>query len=312
MMDLPMTVVDSIGNTPVLKLSGLFNQYDGLEVFAKLEFLNPSGSIKDRMVRYMLDDAQNRNLLSSKLVVESSSGNTGAALAMMAAVRRLKCEISVPRSISQEKIQRLEAYGATVHIFNSQSGASDYCDYGRMIALEKGGYYLDQYCSALNWQSHYSDTAPELWKQLHARLDYMVCGIGSGGKITGLARFLKEKSPSTLIVGVEPAGSIFTSIKAGTAQVQISDSIIEGVGKKEVPRSLDLSVVDEIIQVPDEVAVQFTRRLAREEGILAGGSSGCVVAAINILARRGVRGRVATIFPDLSEILCAGPEFVVR
>lgn len=298
MRDSPTTVVDSIGNTPLTKLSRLFNQYDGLEVFAKLEFLNPSGSIKDRMVRYMLHDAQQRGLLSSKLVVESSSGNTGAALAMMAALYQLKCEISVPRSISQEKIQRLEAYGASVHVFHPQSGASDYREYGRILALEKGGYYLDQYCSALNWQAHYSDTAPELWSQLPGRLDYLVCGIGSGGTITGLARFLKEKSPGTLIVGVEPTGSVFSSTKTGAAQGKISDSIIEGVGKKEVPRSLDLSVVDEIVQVPDELAIQFTRRIAREEGILAGGSSGCIAAGIDILARRGVRGRVATLFPD--------------
>jgi cystathionine beta-synthase len=291
------SVLDAIGNTPVVRLQRLYPHHD---VVAKLEFMNPGGSIKDRMVRHMLrhlPDGVHR-------VVESSSGNTGAALAMAAAVRGLRCDVTVPDSTSGEKIRRIEAYGATVHRGTAGVPESDERNYMRMarrIAAEDDAFHLDQYESALNRQAHYTDTAPELWFQLDGRIDCFVCGIGSGGTISGIGRFLKEHDPRIVVIGVEPLHSSYRAAVAGAAagggEAGPFDTVIEGVGKRKPCATFDAAVVDDVIQVPDDVAVDFCHRLAREEGILAGGSSGCVAAGIARLLPK-LSGRVVTVFPD--------------
>ncbi|MBB3220839.1 PLP-dependent cysteine synthase family protein [Pseudoduganella umbonata] len=289
------SVLDAIGNTPVVRLQRLFRDHD---VVAKLEFMNPGGSIKDRMVRYML-----RYLPAGvEHVVESSSGNTGAALAMAAAVRGLRCDVTVPDRTSTEKIRRIEAYGAQVHMCASslaEAHEHSYYSMAESIAAEHGAFHLDQYRSALNRQAHYTDTAPELWFQLDGRIDCFVCGIGSGGTISGIGRFLKERDRRITVIGVEPLHSSYREAVTGAAPDEDGTfgTVIEGVGKRAPSGTFDAAVVDDVIQVPDDVAVDFCHRLAREEGILAGGSSGCVAAGIARLLPR-LSGRVVTVFPD--------------
>ncbi|TWI64315.1 cystathionine beta-synthase [Pseudoduganella lurida] len=287
------SVLDAIGNTPVVQLGRLFGGHD---VVAKLEFMNPGGSIKDRMVRYMLRHRPE----GVTHVVESSSGNTGAALAMAAAVQGLRCDVTVPDRTSPEKIKRIEAYGATVHVCDAslpEAHADSYQSLATRIAAEQGALHLDQYRSGLNRNAHYTDTAPEMWFQLDGRIDYFVCGIGSGGTISGVGRFLKDRNPNIIVIGVEPPHSAYREAVTGEADEGEFRTALEGVGKRKVAASFDASVVDDVIRVNDDDALSYLHRLAREEGILAGGSSGCVTAGIAQLLPR-ITGRVVTIFPD--------------
>lgn len=290
------SVLDAIGNTPLVRLRRLFPGHD---VVAKLEFMNPGGSIKDRMVRHVL-----RHMPPGvERVVESSSGNTGAALAMAAAVGALRCDVTVPEQTSVEKIRRMEAYGAVVH--KGASGAHEphersYLGMAERIAAEHGAFHVDQYRSDLNRQAHYVDTAPELWTQLDGRIDVFVCGIGSGGTISGIGRYLKERDPRIVVIGVEPPHSAYRAAVTGAptgGEAGAFGTVIEGVGKRKPCSIFDAAVVDDVIQVPDDMAVDYCHRLAREEGILAGGSSGCVAAGIAQLLP-ALAGRVVTVFPD--------------
>lgn len=287
------SVMDAIGNTPVVRLSRVF---PNANVVAKLEFMNPGGSIKDRMVRHMLRHMPN----GTGNVVESSSGNTGAALAMAGAVFGLECTVTVPDTTSDEKIKRIEAYGANVHVCAARGAGAgpDYQVLAHDLAKESGAYYLDQYCSHRNREAHYVDTGPELWKQMQGEIDIFVCGIGSGGTISGIGRYLKERNPNLRVIGVEPSRSAYRKLVTDKPSEGSYSTVLEGVGKREPSRSFDPAVVDDVVQVEDEDALAWMRRLAQEEGILAGGSSGCVVAGINSLLPKLGNARIVTLFPD--------------
>jgi cystathionine beta-synthase len=288
------SVMEAIGKTPVVRLKRVFADAN---VVAKLEFMNPGGSIKDRMVRFMLQHMP----AGTERIVESSSGNTGAALAMASAVLGLECQVTVPAATSIEKVRRIGAYGAQVHVCapdNGNPGEPGYHALAERIARESGAYYLDQYCSELNRQAHYADTGPELWEQLQGEIDVFVCGIGSGGTISGIGRYLKERNPAVRVIGVEPLHSSYQGVVAGAARDGEFCSAIEGVGKREPCRSFDAAVVDDVVQVTDDESLAWVRRLARDEGILAGGSSGCVTAGVARLLPQ-LRGmRIATVLPD--------------
>jgi len=293
--------MEAIGNTPAVRLARLFAHKPEVEIIAKLEYMNPSGSIKDRMVRYMLKHARENGKLDAKRVVESSSGNTGAALAMACAVHKFGCEISVPDRTSVEKIKRIGAYGAKVHACPADlpsHHAESYHSKAEILAEETGAFHLDQYRSGLNREAHYFDTAPELWEQLSGRLDYFVCGIGSGGTISGIGKYLKERNPKIRVIGVEPNGSAYSSTIGSSVSNNGFRTIIEGVGKQSPSESFDASVIDDVIQVPDTLSLEYCHRLARDEGILAGGSSGSVTAGVAKLLEQVNRGRIVTIFPD--------------
>jgi cystathionine beta-synthase len=288
------SVMDAIGNTPVVRLARLFA---GLDVVAKLEYMNPGGSIKDRMVRHMLKSLP----AHTGRVVESSSGNTGAALAMASAVLGLQCDVTVPAATSIEKIKRIRAYGAEVHVCAPEDGsdpAGGYQAVAERLAQGADIHYLDQYRSALNGEAHYRDTGPELWRQLAGEIDVFVCGIGSGGTISGIGRYLKEQKAGLTVIGVEPRNSAYRKVVTATAAEGPFASVVEGVGKRHASGSFDPHVVDDVIQVDDDAALDWCRRLAAEEGILAGGSSGCVTAGIAQLLPRLAGKRVATVFPD--------------
>ncbi|TFW32865.1 PLP-dependent cysteine synthase family protein [Massilia horti] len=286
--------MDAIGNTPVVKLKRLF---PNAHVVAKLEYMNPGGSIKDRMVRHMLK----RMPASTRRVVESSSGNTGAALAMASAVLGLECDITVPETTSVEKVKRIGAYGANVHVCGAENEGTPghgYQAVAERMAQERNAFYLDQYCSELNRQAHYVDTGPELWSQLRGEIDVFVCGIGSGGTISGIGRYLKEQNPALRVIGVEPLHSSYRQMVTDVSAPGQFATVIEGVGKCKPSRSFDPTVVDDVIQVADEEALAWGRRLAQEEGILAGGSSGCITAGIAQLLPQLQGKRVAAVFPD--------------
>jgi cystathionine beta-synthase len=295
------SVMEAIGHTPAVRLARLFAEKPDVEVIAKLEYMNPSGSIKDRMVRYMLKHARENHQLDAKRVVESSSGNTGAALAMACAVHDLDCEVSVPDRTSVEKIKRISAYGAKVHPCPSDvpgDHPESYYSKAEALAEKTGAFHLDQYRSGLNREAHYFDTGPELWEQMAGRIDYFVCGIGSGGTISGIGKYLKERNPKIRVIGVEPNGSAYHSTVVSSASSTAFRTIIEGVGKQTPSESFDASVIDDVIQVPDTLSLEYCHRLARDEGILVGGSSGSVTAGVAKLLEQISHGRVVTIFPD--------------
>ena len=288
------SVMDAIGNTPAVRLGRLFPGYD---VVAKLEYMNPGGSIKDRMVRHMLKSLP----ADTARVVESSSGNTGAALAMASAVLGLQCDVTVPQTTSIEKIKRIRAYGAEVHLCAPDDGldpAAGYHAVAERLAQGDNVHYLDQYRSALNREAHYRDTGPELWRQLAGEIDVFVCGIGSGGTISGIGRYLKEQKRDLVVLGVEPRNSAYRKLVTDTPADGEFASVVEGVGKRQPSGSFDPAIVDDVVQVADDDALDWCRRLAAEEGILAGGSSGCVAAGIAHLLPRLAGKRVATVFPD--------------
>ena len=285
--------MEAIGETPVVRLGRVF---PGADVVAKLEYMNPGGSIKDRMVRHMLRHMPQ----GTAHVVESSSGNTGAALAMASAVLGLRCDVTVPDTTSCEKIKRIKAYGATVHPCAPDNGesANGYHAVAERLAREHEAYYLDQYCTSLNREAHYRDTGPELWRQLAGEIDVFVCGIGSGGTISGIGRYLKECDARVRVIGVEPPNSAYRKLVTDQPPEGEFGTRIEGVGKRQASSSFDPAAVDDVVQVKDEDALAWCHRLAREEGILAGGSSGCVAAGIAGLLPRLKGLRVATVFPD--------------
>jgi cystathionine beta-synthase len=279
--------MEAIGETPVVRLGRVFPD---ASVVAKLEYMNPGGSIKDRMVRHMLRHMP----AGTRHVVESSSGNTGAALAMASAVLGLRCDVTVPDTTSREKLKRIAAYGARVHL----CAPDDYHAVAERLVDEHDAHYLDQYCTPLNREAHYRDTGPELWRQLAGEVDVFVCGVGSGGTISGIGRYLKEQDARVRVIGVEPLGSSYRKLVTDQAPAGVLATTIEGVGKRQPSRSFDPAVVDDVVQVSDEDALAWCRRLAREEGILAGGSSGCVAAGIAQLLPRLRSLRIATVFPD--------------
>lgn len=288
------SVMEAIGNTPVVRLKRIFpNAY----VVAKLEYMNPGGSVKDRMVRHMLHSMPP----GTERVVESSSGNTGAALAMASAVFGLRCEVTVPETTSVEKIKRIEAYGAHVHLCsvdNDKAAELGYHAVAERIAKAGDAFYLNQYCSDQNRQAHYMDTGPELWTQLDGEIDVFLCGIGSGGTISGIGRYLKERNPALRVIGVEPINSSYRKAVTGVSIQGEFVTVIEGIGKRQPSSSFDPSVVDDVIQVSDEQGLAWGRRLSREEGILAGGSSGCIVAGIAAVLPKFEGMRIVTLFPD--------------
>ena len=288
------SVMDAIGNTPVVRLGRLFPGYD---VVAKLEYMNPGGSIKDRMVRHMLRSMP----AGTERVVEASSGNTGAALAMASAVLGLQCDVTLPEATSIEKIKRIRAYGAEVHLCAPDDGSDPgggYQGVAERMAKGKNVHCLDQYRSALNREAHYRDTGPELWRQLAGEIDVFVCGIGSGGTISGIGRYLKEQRRGLTVIGVEPRNSSYRKLVTDEPTDGPFASAVEGVGKRNPSASFDPAVVDDVVQVKDDDALDWCRRLAAQEGILAGGSSGCVTAGIAQLLPRLAGKRVATVFPD--------------
>jgi len=272
-------------------------------VLAKLELFNPGGSVKDRIGIAMIEVAEKQGLIKpGYVIVEPTSGNTGIGLALAALVKGYKIIFTVPDKMSKEKIDLLKAFGAKVIITPTAVAPDHPASYvkvaERIVKETPNAFMPNQYFNQANPDAHYRTTGPEIWEQTNGRIDVLVAGMGTGGTITGTGRFLKEKNPKIRVVGVDPEGSMFQHEFYGT-KGETHTYKVEGIGEDFMPSTLDLRVIDEIVTVSDRDAFLTARRLAREEGILAGGSSGAAVfAALQVAEKLRENQTVVVILPD--------------
>jgi len=296
-------VLSVIGNTPLIQLKKVMPE-NSARVFAKAEFLNPSGSVKDRMALYIIEKAEKDGLLKpGGTIVENTSGNTGAAVAMVAALKGYKAIFTMPDKMSTEKINLLKAFGAKVIVTPTNVPADSplsYYETAKRIARETpNSFYLNQYHNPLNIEAHYHTTAPEIWEQTQGELDFLVAGIGTGGTLSGVGKYLKEKNPKIKIMAVDPIGSVFYQYFKTGKLPQPHVYKVEGIGEDMLTGAMDFSVVDEIYQVNDRQSFLMARKLTRQEGLFVGGSSGAAAHVAIELAKKVEKDKIiVVILPD--------------
>ncbi len=294
-----------IGETPLVAL-GRLGEGLGAEVVAKLEYLNPGGSVKDRIGVAMIEAAVAGGALEpGGLIVEPTSGNTGIALAMVCAARGYELVLTLPEGMSRERTKLLRSYGAEVHETPSLGGMGEAIGLAEQIVAERGAFMPQQFSNPANPEIHRRTTAEEIWRDTGGEVDVLVAGVGTGGTITGVGQVLKERRPAVHVVGVEPAASpVLSGGMPGPHKIQ-------GIGPGFVPEILDRSVIDEVITVGDEVALEVARDSARREGLLVGISAGAAFhAALEVAARPEMAGkRIVTIAPDGGERYMSLPFF---
>ena len=297
-----------IGNTPLLEL-GNYEKAKGLEatILAKLEYLNPAGSVKDRIALAMLDDAEQRGLLKpDSVIIEPTSGNTGIGLAAVAAARGYRIILTMPETMSVERRSLLRAYGAELVLTEGAKGMKGAIAKAQELAAQtKNSFLPGQFTNPANPRAHRETTGPEIWRDTDGRVDIFVAGVGTGGTVTGVGEYLKAQNPAVRIVAVEPAGSpVLSGGASGPHKIQ-------GIGAGFVPDTLNRAVLDEILPVENEDAFAAGRELARREGVLAGISSGAALHAATVLARRPEnRGKViVALLPDTGDRYLSTPLF---
>jgi len=301
-------ITDLVGHTPLLRLTNYMAAHDlPATLLAKLESMNPAGSAKDRVALSMIDDALRRGVLQpGGTLIEPTSGNTGIGLAMAAAAMGYRCVLVMPDTMSMERRLLLAAYGAQVELTPGKDGMTGAIARAQQLQQETpNSLIMGQFDNPANPDAHYRTTGPELWQDTDGQIDVFVAGAGTGGTISGVARYLKERNPAVRIVAVEPADSpLLTQGKAGPHPLQ-------GIGANFVPANLDLSLIDEIIPVSGEDAYQTGRELAQNEGVLVGITSGAAVwAAAQIARRPEYRGKtIVVLLPDSGERYLSTPMF---
>ena len=297
------TILDVIGGTPLVRLNRIAQGFRPT-MLAKLEYLNPGGSVKDRIGIAMLEAAeQGGKIKPGGTIIEGTSGNTGMGLALAAAIKGYRCIFTMPDKMSQEKIDALRALGAEVIVTPTEVEHDDprsYHSVAQRLSREiPNSLYPNQYENPANTDAHYKTTGPEIWEQTAGKLTHVVIGVGTGGTITGVARFLKGKNPNIRVIGADPVGSIFAEMFRTGRKPQVQPYKTEGIGQTELPGNVDFSVIDELYAVPDKNAFLLTRQLARSEGIFAGGSAGSALfAAFKAAEKLTENDLMVVIIPD--------------
>jgi cysteine synthase A len=307
MAEIPTSIAATVGRTPVVEFTRLAAGELRGRVFGKLEMFNPGGSVKDRIGVAMVEAAEAEGIIEPgrTTLVEATSGNTGIALAFVAAAKGYDLVLALPQGMSREREALLRLYGAQVHVTESLGGMDEAVAAARALARDDGFWLPDQFSNPANPDAHYRTTGPELWEALDGRIDCLVAGVGTGGTITGAGRYLRERNPELRIVAVEPAASaVLSGGRPGPHKIQ-------GIGAGFVPPVLDRELLDEIIPVDDEDALETARRSARREGVLAGISCGAALwGALQVAAREEAEGwRIAVVLPDSGERYASTPFF---
>ena len=301
-------ITDLIGNTPLLELENYGRLQDlGATVFGKLEYFNPAGSVKDRIAKAMIDDAEAKGVLKpDSVIIEPTSGNTGIGLAAVAAARGYKVILTMPETMSVERRNLLKAYGAQVVLTPGVNGMKGAIQKAQELAAENENSFIpSQFTNSANPRAHRSTTGPELWNDTDGKVDIFVAGVGTGGTVSGVGEYLKSQNPDVKVVAVEPAGSpVLSGEKPGPHKIQ-------GIGAGFVPETLNTEVYDEIIRVENEDAFKTGRLLAKKEGLLVGISSGAAVWAAAQLAKRPEnKGKIiVALLPDTGERYLSTPMF---
>lgn len=304
MHDIYDSILDVVGGTPLIRLNSVTA---GLKctVYAKAEFLNPGGSIKDRIAMHIIDQAEKRgDLKPGGTIIEGTSGNTGAGLAMVAALRGYKTIFVLPDKQSEEKRAALRAWGARVVVTPTSVDADDPRSYysvaARLVKETPNSFYANQYHNPDNPQTHVNSTGPELYEQLDGKLDAVILGLGTGGTMTGMGKYLKSRDDKIQMVGVDPVGSLYFDYFHTGQLTQPHTYVVEGIGEDFLPTTMDFQYVDDVVRVNDKECFLMTRRLVREEGLFCGASSGAAVAgALKYLKRHDREGMVAVVvLPD--------------
>lgn len=300
-------VLELIGNTPLIKLNKVTENCMG-NFFAKVEAFNPGHSTKDRIALYIIEQAEKKGILSpGDTIIETTSGNTGFSIAMVSIIKGYNCILAVSSKSSKDKIDMLRSLGAKVYVCPANVAADDersYYSVARRLHEEtKGSVYINQYFNQLNIDAHYSTTGPEIWNQTNGKITHLVACSGTGGTISGIAKFLKEKNPNIRILGVDAFGSVlkkYHETKEFDSE-EIYPYRIEGLGKNLIPTATDFDVIDKFTKVTDEAAAHATREIAKNEGLFVGYTSGAVLQAIRQYCEDGEfdnNSNVIAIFPD--------------
>ncbi|MBK6696992.1 MAG: pyridoxal-phosphate dependent enzyme [Myxococcales bacterium] len=295
-------ILQGVGNTPIVRLNRV-TQGLAAEIYVKLEYLNPGGSHKDRLAWNLVRRAEENGLKPGGTIIEATSGNTGASLALIATVRGYKCIFVMPDKMSQEKISYLRAFGAKVVVCPTAVEAEDprsYYQVAKRLANETpNSFYANQYHNPANPEAHYLSTGPEIWRQTNGDFDIFMAGMGTGGTLSGAGKFLREKMPNLRIVGVDPVGSLYYDfVKTGRVTKPFSYKV-EGIGEDFFPTTMDLKILDDIVRVDDRECFLMTRDLTRLEGLFAGGSGGAAVAgAIKYARERNKKEKILVFLAD--------------